>query len=121
MDHIRLGQYCESLCVDYLESKGYILKERNYRTASGEIDAISIDGNFLVFVEVKHIGKVGIEALYHQINRKKRSKILSVAKGYLFFHPEHNNLLIRFDVLGICVDSKGITHFENAFEENALL
>lgn len=120
-NHVELGYYCESLGATFLTEKGYQLLERNYRTRRGEIDLIFIDGDFLVFVEVKHSGRVGIESLFNQIGHRKRYKIISVAKEYLFLYPKYQKLLIRFDVLGIDADTNKVTHFENAFEENALL
>jgi putative endonuclease len=48
-----LGKWGEQLAADHLVSRGMILLDRNWRTASGEIDIIARDGNAVVFCEVK--------------------------------------------------------------------
>lgn len=47
------GNYGEDLACEYLKKQGYKILERNYRIRGGEIDIVAMDGNTLVFVEVK--------------------------------------------------------------------
>lgn len=47
------GNYGEDLAVEYLKKNGYKILERNYRIRGGEIDIVAMDGETLVFVEVK--------------------------------------------------------------------
>lgn len=47
------GNKGEDLTVEYLKEKGYLVIERNFRTRFGEIDIVCLDGQILVFVEVK--------------------------------------------------------------------
>ena len=44
-----LGQRGEEIAAQHLESLGYRVLERNYRTRDGELDLIACDGRFLVF------------------------------------------------------------------------
>ncbi len=39
--------------MEFLERMGYFIVERNFRTRFGEIDIVCLDGDILVFVEVK--------------------------------------------------------------------
>lgn len=39
--------------MSFWESKGYLIVERNFRTRFGEVDIVCLDGEKLVFVEVK--------------------------------------------------------------------
>ena len=119
--HILLGRKCEQLAAQYLESINYKIIERNLRYRFGEIDIILLLNQFIVFAEVKHIGCYGIESLEQLISSKKRAKIISVAKKYLYERKEYRNLLIRFDVLGINADTNKVLHFKNAFGEKSLL
>ena len=50
---MKLGEQGEELAVKLLKKKGYKIKVRNYKTRLGEIDIIAVDGNTLVFIEVK--------------------------------------------------------------------
>ena len=53
MTNTQTGSYGEELAVKYLKSEGYKILERNYRIRGGEIDIVCMDGEYLVFVEVK--------------------------------------------------------------------
>ena len=48
-----LGEFGEYLAENYLIRKGYSILERNFRCRMGEIDIIAMDGDVIVFTEVK--------------------------------------------------------------------
>ena len=50
---MKKGKHYEELACNYLRSIGYKILRRNYHCRFGEIDIIALDGNRLVFVEVK--------------------------------------------------------------------
>lgn len=52
-DNKKTGNRGEDLAAGFLENKGYLIVERNFRTRFGEIDIVCLDGKKLVFVEVK--------------------------------------------------------------------
>ena len=54
MNHVEKGHYYEQEAADYLISCGYQILEANYRCRHAEIDLIAMDGDYLVFVEVKY-------------------------------------------------------------------
>jgi len=47
------GKIGETIAREYLEAKGFNIIDQNYSNDLGEIDLIAIEGNFIVFVEVK--------------------------------------------------------------------
>ncbi len=49
----KTGNRGEELASEFLESKGYLIVERNFRTRFGEVDIVCFEGEILVFVEVK--------------------------------------------------------------------
>jgi len=55
--HVRakdaLGRYGEQVAERHLVEQGMVVLDRNWRTASGEIDIIARDGDAVVFCEVK--------------------------------------------------------------------
>ena len=53
LDRIALGRRGERIAERYLRRKGYRILERNFRGAGAEIDLVAMDGETLVFVEVK--------------------------------------------------------------------
>ena len=52
-DNKKTGNRGEDLAAEFLENKGYLIVERNFRTRFGEIDIVCLDGQILVFMEVK--------------------------------------------------------------------
>ena len=76
------GREGENLAKVYLEKKGYKFLDRNFKRIHGEVDLIMMDGDVIVFVEVKsrHNRKYGdpIEAVnkYKQMITGRKTKIL---------------------------------------------
>lgn len=53
MNKRKVGAEYEQIAAQYLQSKGYRVLERNYRTSYGEIDIILEKDSCLVFCEIK--------------------------------------------------------------------
>jgi putative endonuclease len=121
-----LGRTAERLVAERLRRAGWRIVERNIRVAEvrGEIDLIGVDGNALVFVEVKarRAGSVaGPERPALAVGPAKRRKLRGLAAAWLREHgydvPRHRNL--RFDVIGLRLDGRGqvvdYEHLRSAF------
>ena len=111
------GKTGEDLAVDELERRGYAISARRYRTKHGEIDIVALDGETLVFVEVKArtTGEFGSAA--EAVTRRKQRKLVSMAVDYLAKN-EVREVRCRFDVVAIdgAGESAEITVYPNAFE-----
>ena len=115
---VQKGQEGEDRAVQYLESQGYTIIDRNFRTRGGEIDIIASKDNTLVFVEVKSLPNGNPEILAHELNFRKQEKIIKTAKCYLEKYRQYNSRVIRFDVLAIDVPGlEPVHHIVNAFSE----
>ena len=113
---LTLGQRGEAIAVAYLQARGYILLETNYRTKLGEIDCIFQDGKELVFVEVKTRTSTKFGDPLEAVGHRKWQQITRVAEQYLA-GKKGADCAIRFDVVGIVAGSPPeINHIENAFE-----
>ena len=51
--HNELGTWGEEMAAAYLRQKGYVIIERDWKSGHRDIDIIAIDGDVVVFVEVK--------------------------------------------------------------------
>jgi len=109
------GRAGENAAAIYFEEKGFLILERNFRSLTGEVDIVALDGETIIFAEVKTWSAYGIEALEHSLNAKKRRKIIETSKYFLSLHREYKYMAIRFDVIFISPD--GITHIASAFTE----
>ena len=112
------GNQGEKRASAYLESKGFEIIERNWRTNRGELDIIAVKNDILVFVEVKTLPNGTLDMIQRELNYQKRERILKTSKRFLLKHREYNNSYVRFDV--IVIDMPGLEpvyHIENAFSE----
>ena len=64
-DKRKLGDIGENVACDFLEKRGFEIKERNYLRKWGEIDIIAIKSNTIHFVEVKSVSCVTFDDVSH--------------------------------------------------------
>ena len=109
-----LGRQAEELVAHRLRREGWMIVERNARPPDvrGEIDLVAVDGDALVFVEVKarRTGSVvGPELPAMAVGPRKQMKLRSLASAWLrdrgYDVPRHRDL--RFDVIGLRLDARG--------------
>jgi putative endonuclease len=100
-----------------LQKKGLRVVARNLRSQNGEIDLIALDGEFLVFIEVKTWPAHGLEDLSYGVNRKKQQRIIQTAKYFLAAHQEYSCNSIRFDVVFLR-PGEPMVHLVSAFTES---
>ncbi len=110
------GKIGEEIAVKFLTKKGFKILRRNYRYGKGEIDIIAMDGDKLIFVEVKTRTSDRFGTPEDSVTIKKRKQLRKIAEAFLQTN-EVEFSECRFDVIGIVL-KKGkleINHIENAF------
>lgn len=78
-----LGRRGEELAATYLEKKGYLILQRNYRNGAGEMDIVAQEGDCLVFVEVRARSTREYGTPEESITPSKAQRLIEVAQGYL--------------------------------------
>ena len=73
------GSRYEREIAAYLEKRGFVILEKNYRCRSGEIDLIARDGRYLVFIEVKYRKSGAAGTALEAISPKKVLKVRQTA------------------------------------------
>lgn len=95
-----LGKIGENLAASYLQRKGYVLIDRNFKARYGEIDLICTKDNTLIFVEVKtRIGQ-SYGKPEEAVTTRKLAEVIKTAQYYASLHtalPEAQ----RIDVIAI--------------------
>jgi len=114
-----LGQRGEAAAARFLRRKGYKLLARSHRFGPGELDLVMLDGETIVFVEVKTRRAPEPEQSLAAVDRRKQQKLTRLALAFLrrhalLAHPA------RFDVVAVCWP-KGrwfpqISHVKDAFQ-----
>jgi putative endonuclease len=97
----REGHTWETAAAKYLAGQGLVLIAHGYRCRAGEIDLICLDGDSLVFVEVRARRTTSHGSAAETVDPRKRRKIVTAARHYLMRHPRWYQNPIRFDVVAI--------------------
>ena len=82
-----------------LERAGLKPLARNYTTRHGELDLVMLDGDIIVFVEVRYRVRAGHGDALASITRSKQDKLIRTAQLWLAAHPQHAQRACRFDVV----------------------
>jgi len=109
------GNRGEAAAGELLQSKGYEILERNYRSKWGEVDIIAKFREYRVFVEVKtKTGDLYGEP-WEMINSHKLSQVRNM--GQLWCEEMGWKGLCRVDVVGVWLNTEGVVekieHWEN--------
>ena len=112
--HNNVGSWGEKLAIDYLISKGYAIRETNWKLQHYEIDIIAMKNNRIVFVEVKTRSNYDDDPL-RAVDRKKMQRMVSAANAYVTTRNVPHE--IQYDVITINGTPEDYTleHIDDAF------
>ena len=111
----KTGAEYESLAAEYLKRRGFRIIRRNFYCRGGDIDLIALDGDSLVFVEVKYRRTDTFGNPLEAVNATKQKRICRAASYFCMRYGYGEQTPCRFDVVGICGNGE-IAHVRNAFE-----
>ena len=112
-----LGQVGEKHAARFLRRQGYRIVKRNYRCPVGEIDLITLDGDMIVFVEVKTRSSREHADPQDAVTPTKQRRLTRSAKSFLTL-TDSLERACRFDVIAITLDGRKpleIEHIQDAF------
>jgi putative endonuclease len=113
-----VGRFGEQLAAEQLAADGLVLLERNWRCPDGELDIVAMEGDVLVFVEVKTRSSVAFGDPAEAVGVAKAARLRRLALRWLAGHPERYWPELRFDVVAIvrCVPGgPTVRHIRGAF------
>lgn len=111
----RRGEAAESLAADFLQRRGLMVLERNYRCRFGEIDLVARSGELLVFVEVRARTSEAFGGAAGSITATKRRRLVAAARHYLATHRADR--ACRFDVVLVRGAEQQVEWLTDAFGE----
>jgi len=112
-----LGRRGEDAAAAYLERVGLTVVERNWRSKNGEVDLIALDGEELVFCEVKTRKTVSRGTPAEAVTPAKQKRYERLARAYIQ-SAGLDQVSVRFDVISILVvapDRALLRHHRAAF------
>ncbi|MDR2088099.1 MAG: YraN family protein [Clostridiales Family XIII bacterium] len=115
-----LGKWGERRAARYLEGKGFVVLQTNFRCRVGEIDIVAREGAVLVFAEVKTRADLLYGLPCEAVTEQKQKQLARVAEVYLSMLPRAAPAAeqhLRFDVIEILVHGgrAWIRHIREAF------
>jgi putative endonuclease len=114
-----LGRRGEQLAAEHFERLGWTILARNHHTRFGELDIVALDGDTLVFAEVKTC-RLGKGRPWDNLHERKRSQVRRMASVWLHDVPKRPRFwTIRCDAIGVVLDDRGalvrLDHLQAAF------
>lgn len=103
-DKDELGRVGERHARLVLEGRGYQFVTANWHCLSGELDLVMLDGNELVFVEVKTRRGERAGRADEAISGAKARRLLATSEWFVAEHAEHQHRIWRVDLIAITID-----------------
>ena len=115
--HNDLGAIGEEKSAEYLVSKGYVIRQRNWRSGKYELDIVAEKDDVLVIVEVKTRKSGSLTSPQDSVDKNKMKNTIYAANSYI---TRFNiNKSTRFDIISVWIDVAGnmekLEHLEDAF------
>jgi putative endonuclease len=114
----RLGDFGERQAALLLAGRGHEVIARGWRCPAGELDLVTLDGDELVFVEVRTRRGERLGTPEESIDERKAARLLALGEQFIAAHPAYDGRIWRIDLVAIVLDATGrivrTTHHENA-------
>ena len=118
-EHNELGKWGEEVAADYLQGKGYVVMERDWKSGHRDLDIIAVneERDAVVFVEVKTRRNQQYADPVDAVGYQKIRNLQQAANHFVKY--KHISLPIRFDIVTVTGmpggDLPEVEHIEDAF------
>lgn len=103
-----LGRQGENAAATFLQNKGLLVVDRNWRCGSHELDLVCQDDETLVFVEVRTRSANGMTSPVESITPAKMRHCVAAAQEYMLAHNLWHKPC-RFDVISVLKTEGSLT------------
>jgi putative endonuclease len=113
------GREAEAFALQHLQHQGLSLITQNWLCKRGELDLVMLDGDTVVFVEVRYRRHAGWGGALESVDFRKREKLILAARFFLQKESRWANSPCRFDVIAINGDPGSapvLNWLKNAFD-----
>lgn len=120
-DRRRVGQAAEAIAVAHLtQQPTWRVLATNVYFRAGELDVVALEGEVLVFVEVRGRWSESGPRAEDSVTRTKQQRLTRAAMLWLQRHPEHRRRRARFDVIALDLRrGRVLAHHRAAFYAQA--
>ncbi|MFA9459978.1 YraN family protein [Thiohalorhabdus methylotrophus] len=114
----RTGDAAERQALKHLQRRGkHHFVARNFHAKGGEVDLVTLDGEVLVFTEVRARADSAYGTAEETVGPRKQKRIIQAARAFLAIHPEHAARFCRFDV--VALHGRELRWIRDAFRPDA--
>jgi putative endonuclease len=111
------GDLAESQARAHLERHGLRLITQNWLCRRGELDLVMLDGDTVVFVEVRYRRHAAWGGALESVDTRKQARLAAAAAAFLQQQPRWNRHPCRFDVVALQPGSPPVLEWiKNAFD-----
>ena len=110
-----VGRHYEERALAHLKSRGLALIARNFRTRFGELDLVMLDGDCLVFVEVRYRRRSRYLDAAASVDRHKQRRLALAAAVFVRSRRRWSSALMRFDVVAFDGEDPTMVWLRDAF------
>jgi putative endonuclease len=111
------GELGERIAGRWLESHGYTMLARRWRSGHRDIDLIATRDGIVTFVEVKTRAALEFGDPVEAVHAQKRRSLCLSAREWLAKNRADGDVTYRFDVIGVLLRHRvaWVRHIEGAF------
>ncbi|MET0611250.1 YraN family protein [Pseudomonas caspiana] len=113
------GREAETRALQHLQQQGLQLIAQNWLCKRGELDLVMLDGDTVVFVEVRYRRHSAWGGALESVDFRKQQKLVLAAQLFLQNETRWADAACRFDVVAIEGDPLGgpsLNWIKHAFE-----
>lgn len=107
-----VGRHGEQVVARRLESDGWEVLARNWRTARGEVDIIAVDGDTAVAVEVKTRRSQVCGSPLEAVTPMKVARLRGLLAAWLS-EQDRSFAAVRVDVVAVTLPASGAAQLEH--------
>jgi len=107
-----VGRYGEDVAAAYVRDAGWVVLDRNWRGAGGELDLVALDGTELVAVEVKTRRTATFGSPAEAVTPRKLARVRRLTAQWLAAH-DVRPASVRIDVLAVLVTGRGAAQVDH--------
>jgi putative endonuclease len=116
---VQSGKDAELQALTHLQQRGLHLLAQNWLCRRGELDLVMLDGDTVVFVEVRYRKHAQWGGALASIDERKRQKLILAAQFFLQSERRWADYPCRFDVVAMESTPSGtvdLNWLKNAFD-----
>lgn len=113
------GREAEACALQHLQRQGLQLITQNWSCRRGELDLVMLEGDTVVFVEVRYRRQSGWGSAMESVDFRKQERLIMAAQSFLQQESQWAGRPCRFDVIaleGNPRDTAPLNWIKNAFD-----